>query len=579
MKRNVSVLALLLVVLGLRHAQLYYSATEVLHLEPLADALAALQAGDWWSTGQELGTSRVLFGGPLYALLSAPSLLLSRNPVLGLQLNYLLLEALGLAVWVLWPCGGTVRREVRWLGAALLVLLPEAKLELCENATLMAYLLPPVLITTLGGLRSGAWRAMLLPGVVLGLAVQVHALAAALAPALVLAVVWERRLVWRRLALLGLGLAVALAPLVPGAMGGPGAGADGGLWQWLGANVSWPRVALGLLHLVKDPLVLLGLGLMLIGWRRGARPSAAQVLAAAWVFCGVLAASLAYSSEARAGAAGFDPFMPRFALINPGRALLAGLGALWLLDLLDRRITRRWGRRLLPGAVLGLGLLVAAGVLAVAVSRGKGRLDQEYRLVSGDACMCDLLNSHYLARMRKRSFDELGPGPASAAASPAAAHGRLGRELAMARIWSGQRQDSTGALAAVPLALGLNQAKLPRARVQGRVLLVPGSAALDPAALSRGKLVLPQGAAPGAQLLVMLETQGHQPEFRLSLSSAGSALPLQSSCQCRKSIAFTGGWYLYRLPDQPVNLSRIKLEVGGVRKGEHRAWGMVLPRR
>ena len=80
-------LLLLAAALGLRHLHLYYTETNILHLEPLADAFLRITLGQGWlSTGQELGESRVTFGGPLYTWLSYPALLLSRNPVTGLHL-------------------------------------------------------------------------------------------------------------------------------------------------------------------------------------------------------------------------------------------------------------------------------------------------------------------------------------------------------------------------------------------------------------------------------------------------------------------------------------------------------------
>ena len=578
---------LLLLVLGgvlaLRHLQLFYTETNILHLEPLADSLERIIRGELWMVGQELGESRVTFGGPLYTWLSYPAVLLSHNPVTGLHLCYYLLELAGLTVWMLWPAP-RLEQGIRYLGGMMLALYPEAKVELCENATVMAYLLPPLLVTFLWALRHRAWRSMLLPGLLLGAAVQVHALAAVLAPALALAVLWDRQLWLRRLLVLaGGGL---LAGAITFNAESYSAGQGGDIWRYIWDHFSSPRMALGLLHLVKDPLVLVGLAVMLGRWRGGQRPSAVQVLALAWLVSGVLGASVVYARETTI----FFPFMPRFALINPGRVILAGAGALWLLGQINR-LPFRWTKNLGPAGAMVAALGVATVYMVPALAAGPARLDREFERTRAAPCLCELLDSHNLSRFRKRSFDTLLEMPSQISATVIVEpYDRLGRELSTAQIWqqTGARArrgaPGAGTVVALPRSPLLDLQSIPGVRSYGSLLAIPGCSALDPAALTdQGTLNLELGGhrRPGDRLLLLHFARRQDRSFALRLkvrTAAGAhTLTPRELCHCRGGHSFVGGWYLFDLRGQPYELDAFRLQSGGRPGEDWKVQGHFLP--
>ena len=587
-RRHTTLLLLLLMALalGLRHLHLFYTETNILHLEPLADAFLRITLGQgWFSTGQELGESRVTFGGPMYTWLSYPALLLSRNPVTGLHLCYYMLELAGLAVWMLWPSGGTLRREVRWLGAAMLVLYPEAKVELVENATIMAYLLPPVLITFLWSTRARSWRSAALPGALLAVAVQVHAMAAVLAPALLLALAYQRELFARRTLALCAGAAVTALISIQAESYSVGQGGD--IMRYIWDHFSSPRMALGLLHLVKDPLALLGAGLALVAWRRGERLPVATVLALAWVVLGVLGASVVYAREVTI----FFPFMPRFALINAGRVVLAGAGALWLLAALDRRWPAGWRVRPGPATAVLVVLAVAAAYMIPGMIRGRTRLNTEYDRVSASPCLCELLDSHNLSRFRKRSFDDLLELPPALDAPVAVEpYDRLGREVATAQVWQPAAggawpptMPSVGTVAVAPWSPHLDLASVPGARRIGLLAALPGCAPVDPSVLTRqGQLTLTSGQRrPSDRLLVLFFSRRQRRDYRLEMTvdtKAGARRMVpRELCQCRGGHSFVGGWYLFDLRGQPGALSAFRLRAAGRPGEDWKAQAHFLP--
>ena len=587
LKTSYLLLLLLALALALRHLQLFYTETNILHLEPLADSFLRITLGQgWMSTGQELGESRVTFGGPLYTWLSYPALLLSRNPVTGLHLCYYLLELTGIAVWMLWPSGGKLKPEVRWLGGVMLVLYPEAKVELCENATIMAYLLPPVFITFLWSLRDRAWRSMLLPGILLGAAVQVHAMAAVLAPALLVALIHARQLALRRA--LALAAGASLMGLVSLGAESYSLQQGGDILGYIWDHFSSPRVALGLLHLIKDPLVVVGVVLLLAAWRRGERLPTTMVLASSWLVIGVLGASIVYARESTI----FYPFMPRFALINAGRVVLAGAGALWLLGALDRRLPARVRFRPGPRAAALIVLAVAAVYMTPGLVRGRARLEAEYRRVAGGPCLCELLDSHNLSRFRKRSFDDLlGLPPALSVPVAVEPYDRLGRELATAQIWQPEAggawppgMPAVGTVAAAPRTPWFDLPRVPGARAHGDLLVVPGCVPVDPSALTMdGRLELAGGARerPSDRLLLLLFSRSQHRTYRLQMTVTTPAglrsITPRELCHCRGGHSFVGGWYLFDLGGQPLAPGAFRLQIGERPGEDWKAQAHFLP--
>ena len=544
------VLSLLVVALALRHLTVFYSSAEILHLEALADSFARMDSGDWWALrGQLLGGSGIRFGGPLYTWLNYPARLLA-NPVLGAHLNNFVLELVSLLVWALWPTGGRLRPDVRWAAAALLVLYPEPKAEVCENAATMVHLLPPIFVTFLWATRPRAWISMLLPGLLLGAAALVHASAVAAAAALALTVVLQRELAVRRLLVLAAGAALCCVAFVHGA----GHGADQGshLWRWLMEHLSAGRAALLMLHMIKDPAALLGAGLVLLAWRSGP-PSPARSLALSWLVCGGLFAALIYSRLDLS----WDYTWPRFALVGPGRAVLAAVGLLWLLERLNRR-RRASGRSPVTSmaALAGI-LLLAVPVMAAAVVHLRGQVTGERERSMAHPCMCDRVEREMWSRYRALTFDELLRGGQARRPGAAAAGGLLGKDLAVASRWQPSHGPPPRRHRVDPTAVFPRMSAAGRAGRREPLMVVPGCAALDTRALTSGRLALERGGdAPSDRLLVMLVN--NQPTERAPapvltlVDKQGQPLRQVGRCACREEGPFIGGWYLFDLAGAPL---------------------------
>ena len=556
MKKKLLILLVLTAALALRHLTVFYTSAEILHLEALADSFTRLDSGDWWVSGQLLGGSGVRFGGPLYTWLNSPARLFE-NPVLGAHLTNFGLELVSLAVWLLWPAGGRLRNDVRWIAAALLVLLPEPKAEVCENAATMIHLLPPLLVTFLWATRERAWKSMLLPGVLLGAAVLVHASAAVLAPALMVTVIFERRLALRRLLALACGGAVVCLALLHGA----GHDAEQGrrLWQWIWENVSVTRTALLLLHLVKDPAALLGAALALLAWKRGTRPSTAELLALLWLATGGICVSLLYSRLDLA----WDPFWPRFALINPARVVLAAVGLVWLHGRLDGVLRRRWGKELGLESALLLALVLVTLIMAASIPHLRSKVTEDRSRDLAHPCLCDLVEREMWSRYRMRTFDELLQGGQAQRPGAALARGLLGKDLAVANRWQGgsarpPRQRYISPTAVLPSISGMLGTGRP-----GLMRVLPGCGALDTRALTGGRLALERGASrPSDQLLVMLVNndpvaRAGAPAVTLVDTRGQKQARQVGRCVCREEGPFIGGWYLFDLGGAPLGRLRL----------------------
>jgi len=571
-KYKLLIFLLLCLALALRHLTVFYTSAEILHLEALADSFAMMDSGDWWVSGQLLGGSGVRFGGPLYTWLNYPARLLA-NPVLGAHLNNFALELASLAVWVFWPAAGRIKPDVRWVAAALLVLLPEPKAEVCENAAAMVHLLPPLLVTFLWATREGAGRSMLLPGALLGAAVTVHASAAVLGPALVATVIFQRRLAARRLLALGLGAAMVCAALLHGAAHDAEQG--GQVWRWIWEHLSAGRAAALMLHLVKDPAALLGAALVLVAWRRGTRPDAALTLALLWVVTGGLLVSVLYSRLDLT----WDPFWPRFALVNPGRVVLGAVGILWLLGRLDALLRARWGRELGLERALAAALVLCAVIMAAVLPSLRGRVARDRARDLSHPCLCDLVEREMWSRYRMRYFDELLQGGAAGQPGAAQARGLLGKDLAVASRWRvsqgppARRRGarSTAVFPAMPDPGDPGQ----------RLLIRPGCAALDTRALTRGRLALERGGRRSSdRLLVTLVSnqpgaRNRAPDVSLVDSRGANRVRGLGRCACREEGPFIGGWYLFDLGGAPLDELRLVAHPDAALSWE--VHGLLLP--
>ncbi len=573
MNKKPRILTLLTLALALRHLTVYYASAEILHLEALADSFARMDGGDLWALrGQLLGSSGIRFGGPLYAWLNYPARMVA-NPVLGAHLNNFALELVGLLVWALWPTGGRLRPDVRWAAAALLVLYPEPKAEVCENAATMVQLLPPLFVTFLWATRPRAWISMLVPGLLLGAATLVHASAVALAPALAVAVILGRELALRRLLVLAVGAALCGFAATQGA--GHDATQGAHLWQWMMEHLSAGRAALLLLHLIKDPAALLGAGLVLMAWR-SERPPAASLLALCWLICGGVFAALIYSRLDLS----WDYTWPRFALVGPGRAVLGAVGLLWLLRRFNRWRQAADRSPLTITAALAGAVMLCLPIMGGAVVYLRAQVIGERARSMEHPCMCDRVEREMWSRYRALTFDELLRGGQAGRPGSMAAGGLLGKDLAVASRW----QPSAGP---PPRRHGVDPtADFPRMSAAGRagrrepLMVVPGCAALDTRALTTGRLALERGGRPPSNRLLVLMVNNQPterapaPELAL-VDSAGKRLREAGRCACREEGPFVGGWYLFDLAGRP--LKSLKLIANPPRAMTWEVNAMILP--
>ena len=555
MKKKLLILILLVGTLALRHVVVFFTAAEILHLEALADSFAMIDNGQAWVGGQLLGGSGVRFGGPLYSWLNYPARFWD-NPVLGVHINNFGLELASLLVWLFWPTRGALRQDLRWIAGALLVLYPEPKMEVCENAAVMLHLLPPLLVTLVWALRGRSWISMLLPGALWGAALVVHASSAVLLPALVFTVIWQRQLVARRLLLLFLGTAAVCAVMLHGAQHDVQQGQR--VWQWIWDSASARRAGLLLLHLVKDPTALLGLVLLLIAWRRGQRPAAVELLALVWFVVGVLCLALLYSRlESR-----LDPFMPRFALANPGRVLLSAAGLSWVLARIRRWAGPRWDRVLRWDSLVPATMMLTILIMAVMLPRLRDKLDEDLQQHRRHPCLCDQLEREMWSRYRLRFFDQLIGHPAVAAPGSLCARGLLGKDLAIAASWrpgSGRPAVPRRQLkptAVLPKLSGLAPAD-PGGAAGQRLLLIPGCTPLDTRALTSGRLVPgPHGQSGTLALIILVSNQPRAvlraPRVNLVDRKTSREVPPLDRCACRQEGPFVGGWYLFDLQGRSI---------------------------
>jgi len=382
-----AVVILALLVLGLRHAQTMLQGSEHLHLQILIGLFDWIDAGRLWVRGEELGNTGLYLGGPLYAWLSYPARLLSDNPMLGLHLTYMLVEAACLLVWFYTPTAPALSRRARLVSGLALALMVESKVFICQNDTLMGMLAVPLFVTFLWAIRSTSWRAMALPGVLAGLAVCLHQMALFLLPAMGVTLLVRREMFLPRAAagIVGMLATVALFT-VPGLVMDNRSIVDGPPVQMGGDVLAF---ALSFCtNMVGYPTALVGALLVGLALARRQQVLSGEQLALIWFLVG--GASLILLLALRQMAV--DPMSTppptyrdvRFAMINPARAVLMAAALLWLYDRAAQALERRSLPRPTEAQATAVAAVVSMVVLALLVARGVARLEQEWALQTVD---------------------------------------------------------------------------------------------------------------------------------------------------------------------------------------------------
>ena len=360
--RELGGLALLALVVAASHFHHAMTDAVLAHFGDLVHTSAEIESGNLFVVGPGLwGTPMGLaLGGQLYNWLSYPAWWF-RNPIAGIHVLYYTLELLGLVSWLL--LGRLTRLPPRlvWASAFMLAVYPEARLIYCENMTLAAYLCVPMFMASLAGLHARRAVTMILPGVLLAATFMVHHAAIVLAPAMAVMVLAHRPVPWRRGFILGgtaLFTVLAVALLVPTntnpydvfPMFGQEPIQYGKIFfKWLG-EVAWA---------LRDPLLVVGL-IAAVAVRKHQRDGVA--LAVPWILLGGMIITARIALTPWEGVRTY-----RMGFIAPGRALVAGMALLWLLDWLRPRLAPALQRVVRPGT-----LFVGASLLMAAVWGGMG---------------------------------------------------------------------------------------------------------------------------------------------------------------------------------------------------------------
>jgi len=315
---------------------------------------------------------------------------------------HLILEFAAIGTWVVLGLRARWPRELVCGAAFFLALYHEPKGELMENHTVMLFLIIVLFAVTLRALQSRRLWPTLLAGFVFGVCGQVHQIAACLGPPLLLAVLLQPgRRIKRSLLLIG-GALLVVGLALPG-------------MQILDPHeippprMKWdaPYLEVYLHHLgvmFRDPMTVLGLVLVALGWLQGRLRGPLVRLSVLWFLLAGLALTgmLLFFAE-RSG----PRVIIRYGLLNPPSALLSAVALTWLLGLLRRVAGRvlRWTPR--PLVVLTAAALVLVGVLGQAVHAQHAAHRKSFERESARACYFGHSIHHFRTPYIKMLADDL----------------------------------------------------------------------------------------------------------------------------------------------------------------------------
>lgn len=398
---------LVVVMLAVRHLWSFTAGNDFAHFEHLTWAFEQMDRGNLWVSSPPLFETNLRLGGPLYWWFHLPVRLFD-SPILGFHIYYFLLELAAISFWIFWGLRKGLHRPVVWVSALLLAFYWDSKHVICENMTIATYLAIPLFICLWSALRSRRLRALIIPGLLLGITVQIHLAALTLVPALVLAVALARRARARRMLVLLVAWAAVFLLLL--------AGID----MKYDADLSYAAALLmerfrpenfayRLAFSIRDPLCVLGLALVLVRWIRRREVWGGARFAVLWLGSGYVLLSLALSYMS------FTTDESRYALINPARAVLGGVGVVWLVELLSVPWNKLFGRALDVIHVCIVAAAVITGVLLHQALNYKGAFEAEVSAGKQEFCTFDYWEHqtrtwHYLRyfdRLRLARLDEL----------------------------------------------------------------------------------------------------------------------------------------------------------------------------
>ncbi len=545
------------------------------HLAELADSVTALRAGPFAVKGVEIADTGLSIGGPVYAWLNAPALLFD-NPVRGVEWTYLIYMVAALGVWIFCPTEPLLPRRTRLVAALPLALFCELHVELIENTTLLGILAVPLFVVFLNGLRArSAWR-MLAPGVLAGFSLQVHVMTLFLLPILGLGVLARRERWLQRGLALGLGLAVVVLAFLRAYSGESGV-AEGSAWSWLQLQSWMGPIQTRAVALVAYPAALLGIGVTAARWVRRPAASLGATLAVIWLLAGITLICVGYAYNP---VEAFDPYaaLPfewlaplvavdlehRFALVNPARAVLMAVAAIWIHERVSGWLARPGVS--LPGPhVLSLWVGVAAllhmGWHARAIHGAEPRLRDGHRPAHNYRLRGDLL----LTRPAPLQYHRKD-GPE--------AHGleeALDENLYALRAWHDLSVYETGPgagaklVVAAPSLEGFDLGQLAGARPLGDGFRLPGCrpAGTDTSPSRRWASCRFVRPGQGDLVLISAETRDRDPaSLKVRLGSASA--PLRRVAHARYVLVDDRvvGWHLYLLP--PTTRDPVQLRVTGI---------------
>ncbi len=542
---------LIVVLLALRHLAIFYSVAEFPHFPQLVNAFNHLESVDPWVQGTAVWETRLQLGGPLFYWLNYP-VRVFEDPVVGIHIYYFLLELAVICLWLVWgPRTMGLTSELCWAGGFFLALAFNAKSIVCENMTMAVYLSAVLFLAFVWAMSKKSARPMALVGLLLGMMVQIHVTTLALAPALFIVIWLHGQLRARRIVVLLLAWGVVLALSVKGIHTVDQQHGSYAMTQLL-TRFSWGNLASRLLLSWFFPLSLLGLALGLHTWLKDGTRTVALRLIILWVAIPyvLLSVALAYMGPYQAQES-------RYAMINPAKVLLAGMGLTWLVARANP-----WLQRMFSRQVQVMDVLIGAGLVLVVVTSLDARrhweaFEERHAARAGKACNCDWWQYRDLSRHWQKFYEVvrrrgLPPQLASGLVEANAPN----REETEALIhWlrgttAEQSRSTTNYVVVSPKMTGFDLSRVQGARGYGSFYIIPGCLPASVKELSPGRFsITPNQDAPdGRPLFVtVVGRKGFSVPTGVRLEAGDRVSTPVSGCHCNDPTDFYsyGGWMVF----------------------------------
>ena len=542
---------LIVVLLALRHLAIFYSVAEFPHFPQVVNAFKHLDSVDPWVQGTAMWETRLQLGGPLFFWLNYPVRLFD-DPVVGVHVYYFLLELSVICLWLLWgPRTMGLTPELSWVGGFFLALAFNSKIIVCENMTMAVYLAVVLFLAFVWAVGKQSAKPMALVGLLLGMTVQVHVATLALAVPIV-AVVWlERRQRARRLLVLGAAWLVVVLVSLKGIHTLDQQHGSYALTQLL-TRFSWGNLASRLFLSYGFPLTLLGLGLGIYTWYKDGTRSVALKLTILWlVFPYVLlSVALAYMG-------GHQSNESRYAMLNPARAVLAGMGLTWLVARANPWLQRTFNRK-----VEVLDVLIGAGLVLVAVNSVDARrhwdaFEERHTARVAKACNCDFWQYRDLSRhfqkfyqaVKRRGLPPQLKGRDVEASSP-------NREETEALIYWLRGADAevtkpgVNYLLVTPKLANFDLSRVKGAKHYGSFFMIPGCVPAEVKETSRGRFAVylsPDANQDRPLFITVTGRDNFKIPQRMTLEVGDESNVPTSGCHCHDPTDFYsyGGWMVF----------------------------------